>query len=153
MSVYEKKIEELGLKVPGVAKPVAAYVPGVKVDKFIYTSGQVPLVNDKLAYIGHVGAEVTLEEAYEAAKICSLNCLAVVKEMAGGLDNVEQIVKITGFVNCVAGFDSLPKVVNGASELLGQIFGEKGAHARSAVGVSELPLNAPCEVEMIVKVK
>ncbi len=153
MSQIEKKLEEMGLKLPAVAKPVAAYVPGVKDGNTIYTSGQVPFVDGALKYAGHVGAECTPEDAYEAAKICCLNCLAIVKDLAGDLDNVEQIVKVVGFVSSAAGFNGQPKVINGASELLGQLFGDKGVHARSAVGVNELPLNVPCEVEMIVKIK
>jgi enamine deaminase RidA (YjgF/YER057c/UK114 family) len=153
MSQIEKKLAELGLKLPPVAKPVAAYVPGVKDGNYIYTSGQVPLVDGKLAYEGHAGGDCSPEDAYEAAKVCALNCLAIVKDLAGDLDNVEQVIKVTGFVSSAPGFNGQPKVVNGASELLGQVFGAKGAHARSAVGVSELPLNVPVEVEMIVKVK
>ena len=153
MSQIEKKLQEMGLKLPSVAKPVAAYVPGVKDGNYIYTSGQVPLVEGAIAYTGHVGAECTPEDAYEAAKICCLNCLAIVKDLAGDLDNVEQIIKVTGFVSSAAGFNGQPKVINGASELLGELFGAKGQHSRSAVGVNELPLNVPTEVEMIVKVK
>ena len=151
MSKIEKKLEEMGLKLPAVAKPVAAYVPGVRDGLIVYTSGQIPSVDGKPAYTGHVGAECSPEDAYEAAKICALNALAVVKELAGDLDQVEQIIKVTGFVSSAPGFNGQPGVINGASELLAQLFGEKGAHARSAVGVSELPLNVPCEVEMIVK--
>ena len=153
MSQVEKKLEEMGLKIPSVARPVAAYVPGVKDGNIIYTSGQIPSVEGKPAYLGHVGAECSPEDAYEAAKICALNALAVVKDLAGDLDKVEQILKVTGFVSSAPGFNGQPGVINGASELLAKAFGEKGAHARSAVGVSELPLNVPCEVEMIVKIK
>lgn len=150
---YEKKIQELGLTLPEAPKPVAAYVPGVKIDKYIYTSGQIPFVNGELKYKGKVGKDVTPEDAYEAAKVCALNCLGVVKSLAGSLDNVEKIVKVVGFVNSAAGFNQQPQVINGASELLGEIFGEAGAHARSAVGVNELPMDATCEVELIVKIK
>lgn len=150
---YEQKVQELGLSLPEAPKPVAAYVPGVKIDKYIYTSGQVPFVNGELKYHGKVGKEVTVEQAYEAAKICALNCLGVIKSLAGSLDNIEKVVKVVGFVNSADGFNQQPKVINGASELLGQIFGEAGAHARSAVGVNELPLDSTCEVEMIVKIK
>ena len=153
MSQVEKKLAEMGLKLPSVAKPVAAYVPGVKDGKYIYTAGQVPFVDGKVAYEGHVGGECSPEDAYEAAKICALNCLAIVKDLAGDLDNVEQIIKVVGFVSSAAGFNGQPKVINGASELLGELFGEKGAHARSAVVFNDLPFNVPCEVEMIVKVK
>jgi len=150
---FEAKIKELGLEIPEAPKPVAAYVPGVLIDGYVYTSGQIPFVNGELKYKGKVGAEVSPEEAYEAAKICAINCLGVVKGLVGSLDKVEKIVKVTGFVNSAAGFNGQPQVVNGASELLGQIFGEAGQHARSAVGVSELPADATVEVEMIVKIK
>lgn len=150
---YEKKVKELGLTLPETPKPVAAYVPGVKVDKYIYTAGQIPFVDGELKYKGKAGKDVTTEDAYEAAKICALNCLSIVKTLAGSLDNVEKIVKVVGFVNSAEGFTDQPKVINGASELIGEIFGEAGAHARSAVGVSELPIGATCEVELIVKVK
>lgn len=153
MSQVEKRMQELGLSVPQAPTPVAAYVPGVKIGEYIYTSGQIPLVNGELAYKGKVGAEKTLDEGYAAAKICALNCLGVIKGLIGDLDKVEQIVKVVGFVNSAPGFNLQPRVINGASELLGEIFGEKGKHARSAVGVNELPLDATCEVEMIVKVR
>lgn len=150
---FEQKITELGLSVPEVAKPVAAYVPAVRIGDYVYTSGQVPFVNGALKYQGKVGGNVTAEDGYEAAKVCALNCLAAIKSVTGSLDTVERIVKIVGFVSSAAGFNQQPKVVNGASELIGQIFGTAGEHARSAVGVSELPLDAAVEVEMIVKVK
>jgi len=153
MSNVEAKLAEMGLKLPNVAKPVAAYVPGVKDGNYIYTAGQVPFVEGKLAYEGHVGAECTPEDAYAAAKICALNCLAIVKDLAGDLDNVEQILEVVGFVSSAADFYGQPKVINGCSELFGELFGEKGAHARSAVGVAALPLNAPVEIAIKVKVK
>lgn len=150
---YEAKIKELGLAVPEAPKPVAVYAPGVQVGNFIYTSGQIPLVNGELKFKGKVGKELTMEEGYEAAKICALNCLGVAKSLLGSLDRIERIVKVTGFVNSAPGFTSQPKVIDGASELLGEIFGEKGRHARSAVGVAELPVDAAVEVEMIIQVK
>ena len=153
MSQIEAKMKELGLSVPTVARPVAAYVPGVRDGNIIYTSGQIPMVDGKPAYEGTVGSTCTPEDAYQAARICALNCLAVVKDLAGDLDNVEQIVKVTGFVSSVPDFYAQPKVVNGCSELLAEIFGDKGVHARSAVGVASLPLGVPVEVEMIVRVK
>ncbi len=153
MSVVEKKVQEMGLSIPEAPKPVAAYVPGVKVGNYVYTSGQIPLVNGELKYKGKAGGEVSEADAYEAAKVCALNCLGVVKSLIGDLDKVEKVAKVVGFVNSAAGFDMQPKVINGASELLGELFGDKGAHARSAVGVSELPLGATCEVELIVKVR
>lgn len=153
MSQVEAKLKELGLEVPEAPKPVAAYVPGVKSGEYVYTSGQIPLVKGELKYTGKVGAEKSLEEAYEAAKVCALNCLGVIKSLIGDLDKIEQVVKVVGFVNSAPGFNMQPKVINGASELLGTLFGEKGAHARSAVGVNELPLDATCEVEVIVRVR
>ncbi len=153
MSMVEKKLAEMGLSIPEAPKPVAAYVPAVKTGDFIYTSGQIPLVNGELKFKGKVGAEMTLEQGYEAAKVCALNCLSVIKGLIGDLDKIEQVVKVVGFVNSAAGFNMQPKVINGASELLGAVLGEKGVHARSAVGVNELPLDATVEVEMVVKVK
>lgn len=150
---FERKLEELGITLPETPKPVAAYVPGVKVEKYIYTAGQIPFVNGELKYKGKVGKDVSVEDAYEAAKLCVLNCLSIVKSLAGSIDNIEKVVKVVGFVNSADGFNQQPKVINGASEILGEIFGEAGAHARSAVGVSELPMDATCEVEMIVKLK
>lgn len=150
---FEAKISEMGLTIPEVAKPVAAYVPSIKVGDYVYTSGQIPFVSGKLAYAGKVGQDLQLEQGYEAAKVCALNCLAAIKSVIGSLDNIEQIVKVVGFVNSAPGFTDQPKVINGASELVGNIFGKQGEHARSAVGVPELPINAAVEVEMIVKVK
>ncbi|MBZ4655344.1 MAG: RidA family protein [Bacillota bacterium] len=150
---YEAKLKELGLEMPEAPKPVAAYVPAVKIDKYVYTSGQIPFVNGELKYKGKVGGGVSEADAYEAAKVCALNCLSVIKAQIGSLDNIERVVKVVGFVNSASGFNMQPKVVNGASELIGQIFGDAGQHARSAVGVNELPLDATVEVEMIVKVK
>ena len=153
MSLIESRLKDMGITLPDVPKPVAAYVPGVLDGDHVYVSGQIPMVDGALAYVGHAGAERTLEEAYEAAKVCALNCLAVVKSLVGDLDRVEHIVKLTGFVSSAPGFNDQSAAVNGASELLAGVFGEKGTHARSAVGVTELPRNALTEVEIIVKVK
>ncbi len=152
MSVGDK-LKELGFELPEVAKPVAAYVPAVKVDNYVYTSGQIPLVKGELKFKGKVGKDITPEQAYEAAQVCCLNCLAAIKAEIGCLDKIERIVKVTGFVNSADGFSGQPKVINGASEMLGKLFAEAGQHSRSAVGVSELPIDAAVEVEMIVKVK
>lgn len=151
MSV-EAKLKEMGLTVPEAPKPVAAYVPAVKAGEYIYTSGQIPFVNGELKYKGKVGNDLTPEQGYEAAKICCLNCLSVIKGQIGDLNQIKRIVKVTGFVSSAPGFNGQPGVINGASELLGQLFGEQGQHARSAVGVNELPLDAAVEVEMIVQV-
>ncbi|MDF2571032.1 MAG: endoribonuclease l-psp [Sporomusa sp.] len=150
---YEAKLKELGITVPDAPKPVAAYVAAVKVDNYVYTSGQIPFVAGELKFKGKLGKELTVEEGYEAAKTCAINCLAAIKGQIGSLDNIEKIVKIVGFVSSAPEFYDQPKVINGASELIGSIFGKAGEHARSAVGVAELPLNAAVEVEMIVKVK
>jgi enamine deaminase RidA (YjgF/YER057c/UK114 family) len=152
MSRIEEKLKKMGIVIPEAAKPVAAYVPGVLENGYVYTSGQLPSVSGVIRK-GKLGDTITIEEGYEAAKICAINCLAVVKSLVGDLDKVERIVKVVGFVNSTPDCDNQPKVINGASELLGKIFDEAGAHARSAVGVASLPLGACCEVEMIVKVK
>lgn len=153
MSTCEQKAKEMGLIIPEAPKPVAAYVPGIKTGAFVYTSGQIPLVDGELKYKGKVEADLSLEEAYQAARVCALNCLGVVKSLIGDLDKIEQVIKVVGFVNSSPDFTKHPQVVNGASELLGALLGEKGKHARSAVGVSGLPLDAVCEIEMIIKVK
>jgi enamine deaminase RidA (YjgF/YER057c/UK114 family) len=152
MSV-EEKLSKLGLTLPEMAVPVAAYVPFVKTDKMVFTAGQIAVVKGELKYKGKLGREISLEQGYESAKICALNALAAIKSAAGTLDNVERIVKITGFVNSTEDFTDQAKVMNGASELVKGIFGEAGLHARSAVGVSALPLGASVEVEMILKLK
>ena len=151
--MIEDKIKELGYMLPEAPKPLAAYVPAVKVDNMVFTSGQLPTENGVLKIKGKVGAQVSEEDGIKAAEICALNCLSAVKSIIGSLNKIEQIVKLTAFVNSSDYFTSQPKIANGASELLVKIFGEKGKHARSAVGVSELPLDAPVEIEMIVKVK
>jgi enamine deaminase RidA (YjgF/YER057c/UK114 family) len=152
MATPEDLLAELGLKVPAVAKPVAAYVPAVRAGAFVYTSGQLPMVDGALAKTGKVGAEVTAEEAKALAQQCALNALAAIRAEIGELSNVRRVVKVVGFVASTPEFTGQPGVVNGASELLGKIFGDAGIHARSAVGVAVLPLDAPVEVELIVEV-
>ena len=152
MSSPEDRLAELGLKVPSVTKPLAAYVPAVRAGAFVYTSGQLPMVDGALPKTGKVGAEVTPEEAKELAQQCALNALAAIKAEIGELSNVRRVVKVVGFVASAPDFSGQPGVVNGASELLGRVFGEAGVHARSAVGVAVLPLDAPVEVELIVEV-
>jgi enamine deaminase RidA (YjgF/YER057c/UK114 family) len=153
MSTPEERITELGLQVPPVATPVAAYASAVRSGNYVYTSGQLPMVAGSLPDTGKVGAEVTAERAKELAQICALNAIAAVKSVIGDLDQVVRVVKVVGFVSSAPGFTGQPGVVNGASELLGQVFGDAGVHARSAVGVAVLPLDAPVEVEMIVEVR
>ena len=152
MSAVEEKISSLGLKLPEVAAPLASYVPAVQTGSYVYTAGQLPLVEGTLGVTGKVGAEVTQEEAKELARICALNALAAVKSVVGDLDRSEQVVQVVGFVGSAPDFNSQPGVVNGASELLGEVLGDKGVHARSAVGVAVLPLDAPVEVELQVEI-
>ncbi|MHB8926329.1 MAG: RidA family protein [Bacillota bacterium] len=142
----------MGLNLPEAPKPVASYVPFVRTGNLVYTSGQICLANGELKYKGKAGREYTVEEAYEAAKLCCLNALAVVKSAIGDLDRVKRVVKVVGFVNSAPGFNAQPKVVNGASDLLVKVFGEAGRHARSAVGCSDLPMDTTVEVEMVVEV-
>lgn len=145
------RLEQLGIELPEVAKPLASYVPAVRSGSLVYTSGQLPMQAGKLAGTGKVGAGVTPEEGKALARICALNALAAVDSLVG-LDAVTRVVKVTGFVASAIGFNGQPGVVNGASDLLAEVFGDRGAHARSAVGVAELPLDAPVEVELIVEV-
>jgi enamine deaminase RidA (YjgF/YER057c/UK114 family) len=152
MSAVESRLAELGLVVPDVAPPVAAYVPAVRSGSYVYTSGQLPMVSGALAGTGKVGAEVTPEEAKAFAATCALNAIAAVKSLVGDLDKVVRVVKVVGFVASAPDFTGQPGVVNGASELLGHAFGAAGVHARSAVGVAVLPLDAPVEVEIVVEV-
>lgn len=149
----EETLKSLGIELPAVARPLAAYVPAVVAGKWVYISGQLPFRQGKLEKTGKAGKELTLEEAYAEARQCAINCVAALKSVAGDLDNVERIVKVTGFVASAPGFNDQPKVVNGASEVIGQIFGEAGKHARAAVGVAELPMNTPVEVELIALLK
>ncbi|GCD97179.1 RidA family protein [Embleya hyalina] len=148
----EQRIAELGLTLPGVVPPVAAYVPAIRTGNHIHTSGQLPMIEGKLPATGKVGAEVTAEEAKELARRCALNALAAVKAELGDLALVRRVVKVVGFVASAPDFTGQPGVINGASELLGEVFGEAGRHARSAVGVAVLPLDAPVEVEILVEV-
>jgi enamine deaminase RidA (YjgF/YER057c/UK114 family) len=155
MSAVEDRLAELGLTVPEVAPPVAAYLPAVRDGNHIFTSGQLPIVSGSLAATGKVGEGPGLvppEEAHRLALICALNAIAAVKSLVGDLDRVTRVVKVVGFVASDPTFTGQPGVINGASELLGAAFGDAGVHARSAVGVAVLPLNAPVEVEIIVTV-
>lgn len=150
MPTVEDRLAAMGLTVHEVVPPVAAYVPAVVTGRYVYTSGQLPIVDGALVETGKVGAEVSPERAQELAALCALNAIAAVKSVAL-LESVTRVVKVTGFVASAPGFTGQPGVVNGASNLLLEAFGDVGAHARSAVGVAELPLNAPVEVEMIVE--
>ena len=146
------RLAELGLTLPAVVPPVAAYLPAVQSGHHVYVSGQLPMVEGKLVATGKVGAEVTAEQGADLARICALNALAAIESLVG-LGNLVKIVKVTGFVASAPGFTGQPAVVNGASNLFGDVLGEQGTHARSAVGVSELPLGAPVEVEVIAEVQ
>jgi len=152
MSIKEK-IESLGLTLPVAALPVAAYVPAVKTGNLVFVAGQLPLVDGKIVKEGKVGKEVTPEEAKEMAQVCALNALAAIALVAD-LDQIERIVRVGGFVNGIPGFTAIPPIINGASELFIKLFGDvNGKHARTAIGVAELPLNAPVEVEVLVQLK
>ena len=145
------RLGQLGITLPEVAAPLASYVPVVRTGNLVYTSGQLPMESGRLAGTGKVGAGVSPEQGKALARICALNALAAVNSLVG-IDAVTRVVKVVGFVASAPGFNGQPSVVNGASELLAEVFGDAGAHARSAVGVSELPLDAPVEVELIVEV-
>jgi len=153
VTTHTERLAALGLTLPAVTAPVAAYVPAVRTGSYIYVSGQVPVADGKIAATGKAGAEVSTEDAAALARICALNALAAAADAAGGLDNIARIVKVVGFVASAPGFNSQPQVINGASELFIEVLGEDGRHARSAVGVAELPLNVPVEVELIAEVR
>ncbi|MFM2023543.1 MAG: hypothetical protein RIR89_935 [Actinomycetota bacterium] len=146
-----QRISDLGITLPQVATPAGAYVPAVVSGNLVFTAGQIPLVDGKLVATGKVGKDLSAEQAKEIARICALNAVAAVKSVIGDLDRVKKVVKVVGFVSSTPDFTAQPSVVNGASELLEQIFGDKGIHARSAVGVAVLPLDAPVEVELVVE--
>jgi enamine deaminase RidA (YjgF/YER057c/UK114 family) len=150
-SSWKARLGQLGVALPQLVAPLASYVPAVRTGNLVYTAGQLPIEAGKLAATGKVGAEVSPDDAKAMARTCALNALAAVDSLVG-IDAVTQVVKVVGFVASAPGFNGQPNVVNGASDLLAEVFGDKGAHARSAVGVSELPLDAPVEVELIVEV-
>lgn len=148
----EARLKELGLELPKPAVPVASYVPTVQTGNLLYVSGQIPSRDGEVLFTGKVGADVSLEAAQEAARACTLNGIAAMKAALGGdLGRIQRIVKLTGFVAAADGFTDIPKVINGASDLLQQVFGDAGRHSRSAVGCAELPLGVPVEIEFIVE--
>jgi enamine deaminase RidA (YjgF/YER057c/UK114 family) len=149
----ELKLNELGIKLPEVPKPVAAYIPAKQTGNLVFTAGQLPTVNGELISKGLLGQNVEIDEANKAARICTLNALAAIKGVIGDLDRIKQIVRVVGYVASVPTFTQQPAVVNGASELLLEIFGENGKHARSAVGMAVLPLNASVEIELTVEIE
>ncbi len=152
MSDVRAKLAELGLTLPVAAKPIAAYVPAVRTGNLVFTAGQLPLVDGKIALTGKVGEAVTVEQAKELAQVCALNALAAVATVAN-VDDIVRVVRVVGYVNGVPGFVNHPGVVNGASELFVHIWGEDGKHARSAVGIAELPLDSPVEIELTVELR
>jgi len=152
MPTPEQRLAELGLEIPDVVAPLASYVPAVRSGSYVYTSGQVPMVQGQLAATGKVGVDVDLATAQRCAQICALNALAAVRSLTGDLSAVTRIVKVVGYVASDPSFTGQPAVVNGASDLLGEVFGDAGVHARSAVGVVALPLDAPVELELVAEV-
>ncbi len=152
MGEVDKRLREMGLALPEPPAPLAQYVPAKLVGDMVYCSGQLPMAEGGLRCTGQVGAGVALEEGRECARLCALNCLAAVKGVVGDLGRVAEVVQVRGFVNSAPGFDMQPEVVNGASELLVELFGDAGRHVRSAVGTNSLPRNAPVELEMVVRV-
>jgi len=147
----QDRLDALGLELPEVATPAGAYVPALVSGNLVFTAGQIPLVDGKLMATGKVGSEIDVDYAREIARRCALNAIAAVKSVIGDLDRVKRVIKVFGFVSSEPSFTQQPQVINGASELLEQVFGEAGIHARSAVGVAVLPLDAPVEVELIVE--
>jgi enamine deaminase RidA (YjgF/YER057c/UK114 family) len=152
MPTPEERLQELGVSLPAPAVPVAAYVPCVRTGSLVYVSGQVPVLDGKPSHLGHLGDNVDLEDGRAAARTCAVNVLAALKAELGELSQVKRVVKVTGFVASAPGFTDMPQVVNAASELFGEAFGDAGRHARAAVGVAALPLGVPVEVEAIVEV-
>ncbi|MBK8945788.1 MAG: RidA family protein [Ignavibacteriae bacterium] len=150
--MIEEKLNKMNISIPEAPKPLASYIPALKSGNLVFTAGQIPLENGTVKYKGNVGGSVSLEQGKESAKLCAINCLSVIKSEIGNLDKIKRIVKVTVFVNNVDGFSDQPKVANGASDFLVELFEEKGKHVRSAVGVNGLPLDATTEVEMIVEI-
>ena len=148
--ITEQRIRELGFELPAAPKPAGSYIPAKISGNLVFTAGQLPLIDGQLMETGKLGADLEIERGYELAQRCALNALAAIKDVIGDLDRITDVVKVVGFVASTADFTMQPKVINGASELLQQIFGDKGVHARSAVGVPVLPLDSPVEVELIV---
>jgi enamine deaminase RidA (YjgF/YER057c/UK114 family) len=152
MSLVEQRIADLGLLLPETSKPLAAYIPAVQSGNLVFTSGQLPMREGQLIRTGKVGSDVSAEDAKALAEVCALNALAAIKMAIGDLDKITRVVKVVGFVASTPDFTGQPGVINGASEFLGKVLGDKGIHARSAVGVAVLPLDAPVEVELIVEI-
>lgn len=153
MTDYEARMQERGLSIPNIPPPAGAYVPAVQSGNLVFCSGQGPYKDGSLAYVGQVGSEVSLEDAYQAARIAGLNCLAEIRSVVGSINRISRVVQIRGFVNSAPDFHDQPKVVNGASELMLEIFGDSGQHARCALGTNNLPGNIPVEIEMVVEIE
>ena len=150
---YEQRIHECGYMLPSVAEVLGVYVPAVRAGDVLFLAGVIPEVDDELKYKGKLGKELAIKDGREAAKICVLNALSAIKDCIGDLDKVKRFIRVIGYINSAPGFTEQPKVLDGASEFLVEIFGEKGKHARLAIGVAELPVNAPIELEMIVQIE
>jgi len=150
--MIEEKVKQMGITIPEAAKPLAAYIPALQIGSLVMTSGQVPIAEGKIKFSGKIGKDLSEEQGREAAKLCAINCLSAIKSIIGNLDRIKRVVKLTVFVNSADGFTAQPKIANGASEFIVEIFGDTGKHVRSAVGISELPLNSAVEVEMTVMV-
>lgn len=148
----EEKLRSMGLALPAAPSPVASYVAAVQTGNLVFSAGQIPTQNGELHWHGHVGAEVSEADACQAARVCALNALAAIKSVIGDLDRVTRVVRVNGFVSSADGFNNQPVVINGASDLLVELFGDAGKHSRAAVGVAQLPSNAPVEVDIIVEV-
>ena len=146
--MIEDKLKEMGLTLPSTSKPAGSYIPLVKIHDLVFISGQIPFVNDQLR-TGKLGKDLTIEEGYDCAKICALNALSVIKSELGSLDKIHRIIKVSGYVNCVDDFIDQPKVINGASDLFGKLFGDNGKHSRIAIGSNSLPLNSAVEIDFI----
>lgn len=153
MSKVEERIRELGFELPNAPKPVASYVPITRTGNLLFISGQEATQNGKAVMTGHIGAELSIQDGYKAAQICAVNALSVLRDEIGDLDKVNKIVKVLGFINSAPGFDKQPLVLNGFSDFIENVYGEKGKHARSAISSNELPFGTPVEVEMIVEIK
>lgn len=151
LSQVEDKITEMGLNLPNPTQPLAAYIPALRAQDFLYVSGQIPIIKGEIKYTGKLGRDLNIDQACDAARICALNCLAAIKHVVLDLDNIKRIVKVTGFVNSMPDFTEQHLVINGASQFLQNVFGDAGIHTRSAIGVASLPFNASVELEMIVQ--
>lgn len=151
--IIESRLKELGISLPEPEKPLGVYVPSVKVGSLVFLSGTIPEIEGKLKYKGKIGKELTVEEGYDAARICAINALAALKSEIKDLDKVERVVRMIGYVNCIQSFTKQPKIVDGASEVFSKIFGENGVGARLAIGVGSLPEDSPVEIEIIFKLK